>query len=144
MQPGKATSACRSVQLVGLLCACCHSCLSSTDTLQARLACLKRSYTLPTHSWFPCDLSDLQTVSRWQARPLQLDDWRGWFKDQAQLAGASTGSGLYVGLRLDGRVRASGKGMPPWQAFARQLPPLTGANGWAGFRDGFDGRVGEL
>lgn len=49
-----------------------------------------------------------------------------WFKDQAQLAGASIESGLYVGLRLDGRVRASGKGCPPWQAFSRQLPPMSG------------------
>lgn len=31
-----------------------------------------------------------------------------------------------VGLRIDGRVRASGSGSPPWAAFAAQLPPMEG------------------
>lgn len=34
--------------------------------------------------------------------------------------------GLYVGLRIDGRVRASGTGTPPWAKFAAQLAPLSG------------------
>ena len=65
--------------------------------------------------------------------------FRKWFTDQAAAAGASTERGLYVGLRTDGRVRASGTGTPPFAAFAKQLPTLE----WAGFLDGFDGRVGE-
>ena len=69
----------------------------------------------------------MHPLHRWQARPLRLDDWRRWFGDQAKLAGATSDSGLYVGLRLDGRVRASGKGIPPWAQFARQLPPMSGA-----------------
>lgn len=46
----------------------------------------------------------------------------------------------YVGLRLDGRVRASGRGCPPLDQFAAQLPPTDGFFG--GFLDGMDGRVG--
>lgn len=65
--------------------------------------------------------------------------FKKWFTDQAAAAGASTDRGLYVGLRIDGRVRASGAGVPPFGAFSKQLPPLE----WAGFFDGFDGRVGE-
>ncbi len=68
-----------------------------------------------------------------------MDKWKAWFKEQAALANAPLDRGLYVGLRLDGRVRASGTGCPPWQKFALQLPPVEGVFG--GFLDGMDGRV---
>lgn len=45
----------------------------------------------------------------------------------------------YISLRLDGRVRGSGIGYPPWNAFVAQLPPVKGM--WSGLLDGFDGRV---
>lgn len=45
----------------------------------------------------------------------------------------------YLSLRLDGRVRGSGVGYPPWNAFVAQLPPVKGL--WSGLFDGFDGRV---
>lgn len=45
----------------------------------------------------------------------------------------------YVSLRLDGRVRGSGVGIPSWQAMSRQLPPTKGI--WGGALDGMDGRV---
>lgn len=76
---------------------------------------------------------------RWRAVPVRLDDWRRWFDEQAALAGKTIDSGLYVGLRKDGRVRASGVGCPPWAKFAAQLPPEDGM--WSGFLDGMDGRV---
>ena len=57
------------------------------------------------------------------------------------LANAPLDRGLYVGLRLDGRVRASGTGCPPWRAFAAQLPPMEGFFGAGGIFDGMDGRV---
>jgi hypothetical protein len=47
---------------------------------------------------------------------------------------------VYVGLRMDGRVRSSGTGVPPWARFAAELPPTDGA--WGGVLDGMDGRVG--
>ena len=45
----------------------------------------------------------------------------------------------YISLRLDGRVRRSGKGAPDWALLAAQLPPQKGI--WGGFFDGMDGRV---
>lgn len=48
-------------------------------------------------------------------------------------------TGRYVSLRLDGRVRGSGVGIPSWQAMSRQLPPIKGI--WGGALDGMDGRV---
>lgn len=76
---------------------------------------------------------------RWRATPLRLQAWRDWFTEQSALAGKTSDAGLYVGLRLDGRVRASGRGCPPWDVFAKQLPPASGM--WTGFMDGFDGRM---
>jgi len=76
---------------------------------------------------------------RWRATPANPPALASWFADQAAVAGADAGKGLYVGLRMDGRVRASGVGCPPWAAFAAQLPPVGGM--WEGFGDGFDGRV---
>ena len=45
----------------------------------------------------------------------------------------------YLSLRMDGRVRGSGVGYPPWNAFVAQLPPVKGM--WTGLLDGMDGRV---
>lgn len=63
---------------------------------------------------------------RWRATAIRLDDWRRWFEQQADLAGKSLSDGLYISLRLDGRVRGSGKGSPPWAVMAAQLPPTEG------------------
>jgi hypothetical protein len=64
---------------------------------------------------------------RWRAQPLQPAAWREWFGAQLALApNATPERGLYVGLRLDGRVRASGMGQPPWARFAVELAPLEG------------------
>lgn len=88
------------------------------------------------------DLPALQKEDlRWRAVPIRLDDWRRWFDEQAAAASKVTAQGLYIGLRKDGRVRASGVGCPPWAQFALSLPKEDGV--WSGFSDGMDGRVGE-
>ena len=48
---------------------------------------------------------------------------------------------LSVGLRIDGRVRASGSGSPPWAAFAAQLPPMEGVFKGSSFFFFFGNRV---
>lgn len=78
---------------------------------------------------------------RWRATPLRPDAWREWFDAQLRLSSKAPDSGLFVGLRLDGRVRSSGMGMPPWQRYALELAPLEGEDAWQGFFSGFDGRV---
>lgn len=79
---------------------------------------------------------------RWVARAKRTAEWEAWFQEQLALAKGATGAqGLFVGLRLDGRVRASGQGCPPWARFAAELAPIKGDNAWTGFFDGFDGRV---
>lgn len=74
---------------------------------------------------------------RFIALPVDPAKFAAWFAAQAAAAGADLSRGLYVGLRIDGRVRASGAGVPPFAVFAAQLPPME----WSGFFDGFDGRV---
>lgn len=85
------------------------------------------------------DLSQSAEDKRYIARAARLDGWRGWFEEQMGMAKVQADRGLYISLRLDGRVRASGKGSPPWEALVAQLAPMEGM--WKGFLDGMDGRV---
>lgn len=65
---------------------------------------------------------------RWRAEAVRPEEWRAWFMEQAGLAAAGTERGLYVSLRLDGRVRGSGVGAPPWERMVAQLPATDGAH----------------
>ncbi|KAF9598562.1 hypothetical protein IFM89_028189 [Coptis chinensis] len=58
----------------------------------------------------------------WQLVPVNASEWS-----------------RYISFRLDGRVRGSGLGYPPWNALVAQLPPVKGM--WSGLFDGFDVRV---
>lgn len=75
----------------------------------------------------------------WQLVPFSISEWTKWIDEQKKLANVSSDSPVYVSLRLDGRVRGSGVGYPPWNAFVAQLPPVKGM--WSGLFDGMDGRV---
>ncbi|XVE78028.1 hypothetical protein DITRI_Ditri13aG0111300 [Diplodiscus trichospermus] len=75
----------------------------------------------------------------WQLTPVYVSEWSEWLDEQKKLAGVSPESPVYLSLRLDGRVRGSGVGYPPWNAFVAQLPPVKGL--WSGLLDGMDGRV---
>ncbi|KAK1353276.1 protein LOW PSII ACCUMULATION 1, chloroplastic [Heracleum sosnowskyi] len=75
----------------------------------------------------------------WQLSPVFSTEWSKWLDEQKKLANVSTESPVYLSLRLDGRVRGSGVGYPPWNAFVAQLPPVKGL--WSGLLDGMDGRV---
>ena len=68
-----------------------------------------------------------------------MEKWARWIEEQKAEAKVAAGKGVYVGLRMDGRVRSSGTGIPPWDRFAVELPPT---DSWGGVMDGFDGRVG--
>ncbi|KAH6811440.1 LOW PSII ACCUMULATION-like protein [Perilla frutescens var. frutescens] len=75
----------------------------------------------------------------WQLAPVITADWTKWLDEQKKLANVSPESPVYLSLRMDGRVRGSGVGYPPWNAFVVQLPPVKGI--WSGILDGMDGRV---
>ncbi|XP_073317099.1 protein LOW PSII ACCUMULATION 1, chloroplastic-like [Primulina huaijiensis] len=75
----------------------------------------------------------------WQLSPVLATEWAAWLDEQKKLANISPESPVYLSLRMDGRVRGSGVGYPPWNAFVVQLPPVKGI--WTGLLDGMDGRV---
>ncbi|KAH9609708.1 hypothetical protein KSS87_005632 [Heliosperma pusillum] len=75
----------------------------------------------------------------WQLVPFDISEWSKWLNEQKELANVAPESPVYMSLRLDGRVRGSGVGYPPWNAFVAQLPPVKGI--WSGLLDGMDGRV---
>lgn len=87
---------------------------------------------------------DITTTSNkrrrlWQLVPFNVSEWSKWLDEQKKLANVSSESPVYMSLRMDGRVRGSGVGYPPWNAFVAQLPPVKGI--WSGLLDGMDGRV---
>ncbi|CAI0380800.1 unnamed protein product [Linum tenue] len=90
---------------------------------------------------FEFDENEEVTAKRrlWQLAPVYANEWSKWLDDQKKRAGVSKESPVYLSLRLDGRVRGSGVGYPPWNAFVAQLPPVKGM--WSGLLDGMDGRV---
>ncbi|KAG6750294.1 hypothetical protein NC652_034064 [Populus alba x Populus x berolinensis] len=87
------------------------------------------------------EMKELTTKRKrlWQLAPIYVSEWSNWLDEQKKLAGVSPESPVYLSLRMDGRVRGSGVGYPPWNAFVAQLPPAKGM--WSGLLDGMDGRV---
>jgi hypothetical protein len=85
-------------------------------------------------------LSELLSDPEVLLSPILVDQWKAWMTDQMEEAGVEYGKNVYIGLRMDGRVRASGKGLPPWKKFVAELTPKEGI--WSSdFMKGFDGRV---
>jgi hypothetical protein len=89
----------------------------------------------------PLPASASASDKRWRGEPQFVTEWTRWLGDQMSAASVAAGAGVYVSLRMDGRVRASGVGQPPWALLAASLPPVEGFFG--GFLDGMDGRVGS-
>lgn len=89
------------------------------------------------------DDEQLRSISRrkslWKLTPIYTSEWSKWLNEQKSLANVAEDKPVYISLRMDGRVRGSGVGYPPWNAFVAQLPPLKGI--WTGVLDGMDGRV---
>ncbi|KAF9669779.1 hypothetical protein SADUNF_Sadunf14G0143100 [Salix dunnii] len=87
------------------------------------------------------EMKELTTKRKqlWRLAPIYVSEWSTWLDEQKKLAGVSPESPVYLSLRMDGRVRGSGVGYPPWNAFVAQLPPAKGL--WTGLLDGMDGRV---
>lgn len=62
---------------------------------------------------------------RWQLEAANLEEWSEWVSQQTKSAGiTSPGDNYYVQIQMDGSVRASGAGIPPWKKFLDDIPPL--------------------
>ena len=89
----------------------------------------------------------LEADKRWQLDPFDRAEWEAWLQEQRQAAGAKSGN-LYLQARasneaagarsrqagpdhpphaqvqLNGSVRGSGEGQPPWAKFLDDIPEM--------------------
>mmetsp|Transcript_29085 Transcript_29085/g.94965 ORF Transcript_29085/g.94965 Transcript_29085/m.94965 type:complete len:296 (-) Transcript_29085:1551-2438(-) len=86
------------------------------------------------------DAADAKEAQKYRATPVGVEAWREYFADQLADAKLARDATVYICLRLDGRVRGSGKGAPPFARLASELPPMEGM--WATLGAGMDGSVG--
>ncbi|KAK8711529.1 hypothetical protein V6N13_146810 [Hibiscus sabdariffa] len=68
--------------------------------------------------------SKLKAEIRFRAEVVSPEEWERWIRDQQEAEGVTPGEDVYIILRLDGRVRRSGKGMPDWSQILQELPPM--------------------
>ncbi|KAJ6390503.1 hypothetical protein OIU77_024668 [Salix suchowensis] len=68
--------------------------------------------------------SKLKAEIRFRAEVVSPAEWERWIRDQQKSEGVTPGEDVYIILRLDGRVRRSGKGMPDWLQIVNELPPM--------------------
>ncbi|KAK9086430.1 hypothetical protein Syun_028824 [Stephania yunnanensis] len=68
--------------------------------------------------------SRLKAEVRFKAEIVSPGEWESWIREQQKSEGVTPGEDVYIILRLDGRVRRSGKGMPDWQEIVKELPPM--------------------
>ncbi|XP_051118822.1 protein LOW PSII ACCUMULATION 1, chloroplastic [Andrographis paniculata] len=68
--------------------------------------------------------SKLKAEIRFRADPVSPVEWERWIQDQQKSEGITPGEDVYIILRLDGRIRKSGRGMPDWQEIVKEVPPM--------------------
>ncbi|EYU46691.1 hypothetical protein MIMGU_mgv1a006096mg [Erythranthe guttata] len=68
--------------------------------------------------------SKIKAEIRFKAEVVSPAEWERWIRDQQKSEGITPGEDVYIILRLDGRVRKSGRGMPDWQEIVQDVPPL--------------------
>ncbi|CAI5474867.1 unnamed protein product [Closterium sp. Yama58-4] len=61
---------------------------------------------------------------RLKAEAVSPGEWDQWVRSQQKAEKVAEGSDAFIVLRLDGRVRKSGTGMPDWADLINELPPL--------------------
>ncbi|KAI3449505.1 hypothetical protein Pfo_006170 [Paulownia fortunei] len=68
--------------------------------------------------------SKIKAEIRFRAEVVSPVEWERWIRDQQKSEGITPGEDVYIILRLDGRVRKSGRGMPDWQEIVKEVPPM--------------------
>ncbi|MEW5305795.1 MAG: hypothetical protein WDW36_008313 [Sanguina aurantia] len=63
---------------------------------------------------------------KWRLTPYDPAEWKEWVSQQRELAKLppADNTATWVQIQLDGTVRSSGTGIPPWAKFLDDLPPL--------------------
>ncbi len=60
---------------------------------------------------------------KWQLEAYETAEWLEWLEQQKKTANVK-GDHVFVQIQLDGTVRSSGLGSPPWEKFLSDLAPL--------------------
>lgn len=60
---------------------------------------------------------------KWQLEAHDTPEWSEWLNEQKKQANVK-GDHVFVQIQLDGTVRSSGLGSPPWEKFLDDLAPL--------------------
>ncbi|KAL1542652.1 Protein LOW PSII ACCUMULATION 1, chloroplastic [Salvia divinorum] len=68
--------------------------------------------------------SKIKAEIRFRAEVVSAVEWERWIRDQQKAESITPGEDVYIILRLDGRVRKSGLGMPDWQEIVKEVPPM--------------------
>ncbi|EFJ05959.1 hypothetical protein SELMODRAFT_162731 [Selaginella moellendorffii] len=66
----------------------------------------------------------LESEKRFVAEVVSQAEWERWIFEQQESEGVTGGEEVFIVLRLDGRIRKSGRGMPEWQELVKELPVL--------------------
>jgi len=64
------------------------------------------------------------TVGKKKIEAVNTQDWENWLNAICKEAGLSAMSNVYVQVQLDGSVRASGAGSPPWDKLMADIPTM--------------------
>eukprot|EP00271_Cylindrocystis_brebissonii_P000805 TRINITY_DN1099_c1_g2_i1.p1 TRINITY_DN1099_c1_g2~~TRINITY_DN1099_c1_g2_i1.p1 ORF type:complete len:541 (+),score=98.68 TRINITY_DN1099_c1_g2_i1:117-1739(+) len=66
----------------------------------------------------------IEAEKKFKAEAVSPGEWQLWVKQLQQAEGLRPGEDVFLVLRLDGRVRKSGRGMPDWGDLVKELPAL--------------------
>jgi len=62
---------------------------------------------------------------KWRLTPYNVVEWKQWVDEQKEFATLKADAkDIYVQVQLDGTVRFSGQGFPPWKRIVEDLPTL--------------------
>ncbi|GIL43550.1 hypothetical protein Vafri_1251 [Volvox africanus] len=68
----------------------------------------------------------MEADKRWRLEPYTVDEWKAWILEQKEFAGLPVNEpNCYIQIQLDGTVRSSGVGTPPWRQLVEDLPLLS-------------------
>lgn len=63
---------------------------------------------------------------KWCLEAYDVDEWKAWILEQKEFANLPVKEpNCYIQVQLDGTVRSSGAGLPPWRQFVEDLPLLS-------------------
>lgn len=71
------------------------------------------------------EVSLTEADRKWRLEPAAAGEWEAWVEAQKEFSGMEKAKrNVWMQVQLDGTVRSSGAGTPPWDRFVQDLPAL--------------------